>query len=33
MSNNKQTGRGFGSKGYYIALILCATAIGISGYL
>ena len=33
MSNNKQTGRGFVSKGYYIALILCATAIGISGYL
>ena len=33
MSNNKQTGRGFGAKGYYIALILCATAIGISGYL
>ena len=33
MSNNKQTGHGFGSKGYYIALILCATAIGISGYL
>ena len=33
MSNNKQTGRGFGVKGYYIALILCATAIGISGYL
>ena len=33
MSNNKQTGRGFGSKGYYIAPVLCATAIGISGYL
>ena len=33
MSNNKQTGRGFAGKGYYIALILCATAIGISGYL
>ena len=33
MSNNHQTGRGFGAKGYYIALILCATAIGISGYL
>ena len=33
MSNNKQNGRGFGGKGYYIALILCATAIGISGYL
>lgn len=33
MSNQKQTGRGFGARGYYIALILCATAIGISGYL
>ena len=33
MSNNKQTGRGFAGKGYYIALVLCATAIGISGYL
>jgi len=33
MSNNHQTGRGFGAKGYYIALILCAAAIGISGYL
>ena len=33
MSNNKQTGRGFAGKGYYIALILCATASGISGYL
>ena len=33
MSNNKQTGRGFAGKGYNIALILCATAIGISGYL
>ena len=33
MSNNKQTGRGFAGKGYYIALILGATAIGISGYL
>ena len=33
MSNNKQTGRGFAGKGYYIALILCATAIGISGYV
>ena len=32
MSNRKNTGRGFG-KGYYIALILCAAAIGISGYL
>ena len=33
MSDKKHTGRGFGGKGYYIALILCATAIGISGYL
>ena len=33
MSNNKQTGRGFGAKGYYIALVLCAAAIGITGYL
>ena len=33
MSNNKHTGRGVFGKGYYIALILCATAIGISGYL
>ncbi|MBO5130146.1 MAG: M23 family metallopeptidase [Oscillospiraceae bacterium] len=32
MSNNKNTGRGYG-RGYYIALILCAAAIGISGYL
>ena len=31
--SNKNTGRGFGGKGYYIALILCAAAIGISGYL
>ena len=30
MSNQKFSGKG---KGYYIALILCATAIGISGYL
>ena len=33
MSDNKHTGRGFGGKGYYIALILCAAAIGITGYL
>ena len=33
MSDNKHTGRGFNGKGYYIALILCAAAIGISGYL
>ena len=33
MSDNKQTGRGMFGKGYYIALVLCAAAIGISGYL
>ena len=33
MSDNKHTGRGFNGKGYYIALILCAAAIGISGYV
>ena len=33
MSDNKKTGGVFGGKGYYIALILCAAAIGISGYL
>ena len=33
MSDNKKTGRGFAGKGYYIALILCAAAIGITGYL
>ena len=33
MSDNKHTGRGNFGKGYYIALILCAAAIGISGYL
>ena len=34
MSNNKKkfTGK-FAGKGYYIALILCAVAIGVSGYL
>ena len=32
MSNNKHTGGIFG-KGYYIALILCAAAIGITGFL
>lgn len=32
MSDNKHTGRGFAGKGYYIALILCAAAIGITGY-
>lgn len=33
MTERKNNGRGFGGKGYYIALILCAVAIGISGYL
>ena len=33
MSDNKRTGRSFNGKGYYIAPILCAAAIGISGYL
>jgi murein DD-endopeptidase MepM/ murein hydrolase activator NlpD len=33
MRNQKNTGRSFNGKGYYIALILCAAAIGISGYL
>ena len=33
MSDNKRTGRGMYGKGYYIALILCAAAIGITGYL
>ena len=33
MSNKKRAGGSFGTKGYYIALILCAVAIGISGYL
>ena len=32
MSDNKRNGRGV-FKGYYIALILCAAAIGISGYV
>ena len=32
MSNNNKSGGMFG-KGYYIALILCAAAIGISGYV
>lgn len=32
MSENKQPSRGFAGKGYYIALILCAAAIGITGY-
>ena len=33
MSDNKRTRRGTFGKGYYIALILCAAAIGITGYL
>ena len=33
MSNNKNYGRGIYDKGYYIALILCAAAIGITGFL
>ena len=33
MSDNNKSGRGMFGKGYYIALILCAAAIGISGYL
>ena len=32
MKSRKNTGK-FAGKGYYIALILCATAIGISGYM
>ena len=31
--SKKFTGRGFSARGYYIALILCAAAIGISGYV
>ena len=33
MSNHKKFLNGFAGKGYYIALILCAAAIGITGYL
>ena len=33
MSKKFNFSRSFGKKGYYIALILCAAAIGISGYL
>ena len=33
MSENKHNGRSVNGKGYYIALILCAAAIGITGYL
>ena len=32
MSNNKGNGGIFAGKGYYIALVLCAIAIGITGY-
>ena len=33
MSDNKNTGRGIYGKGYYIALVLCAAAIGITSYV
>ena len=33
MSDNKKFAGRFAGKGYYIALILCAVAIGVSGYL
>ena len=33
MSDNKHTGAGRNGKGYYIALILCAAAIGIASYV
>ena len=33
MSDNKRNRAGFGGKGYYIALILCAAAIGITSYV
>ncbi|MBQ2855206.1 MAG: M23 family metallopeptidase [Oscillospiraceae bacterium] len=33
MSENKNPGRGWNGKGYYIALILCAAAIGITSYV
>ena len=33
MSDNKRSDRIFAGRGYYIALILCAAAIGITGYL
>ena len=33
MSDKKHFGRSFGGKGYYIALILCAAAIGITSYV
>ena len=31
--SDKKHGRGFGGKGYYIALVLCAAAIGITSYV
>ena len=33
MSDNKNSGRGFSGRGYYIALVLCAAAIGITSYV
>ena len=33
MSDNRRTGRGMFGKGYYIALVLCAAAIGITSYV
>ena len=33
MSDNKHIGRGAKGKGYYIALVLCAVAIGITSYV
>lgn len=33
MSNNKKSGQGIYGRGYYIALVLCAAAIGIAGFL
>ena len=33
MSDNKRNRHSFGGKGYYIALILCAAAIGITSYV
>lgn len=33
MSDNKRNRHGFGGRGYYIALILCAAAIGITSYV
>ena len=33
MSNNKKSGQGIYGKGYYIALVLCAVAIGVAGFV